>query len=73
MSSLGSGGGKENCEKISKRMHCLRGNREMTEKYAYCSTVPRTFVQVCLNPAGFGEKSLFFFIFPTLFRHFGDK
>ena len=25
----------------------LRGSREMTEKYAYCSTVPRTFVQDC--------------------------
>ena len=30
----------------------------MTEKYAYCSTVPRTFVHDCLNP-GFGKKSLF--------------
>ena len=30
----------------------------MTEKYAYCSTVPRTFVQDCLNP-GFRGKSLF--------------
>ena len=25
----------------------LRGGREMTGKYAYCSTVPRTFVQDC--------------------------
>ena len=25
----------------------LRGSREMTEKFAYCSTVPRTFVQDC--------------------------
>ena len=31
----------------------------MREKYAYCSTVSRTFVQDCLNP-GFGEKSPFF-------------
>ena len=30
----------------------------MTEKYEYCSTVPKTFVQDCLNPA-FGKKSLF--------------
>ena len=30
----------------------------MTEKYAYCSRVPRTFVQDCLNP-GFGGKSMF--------------
>ena len=36
----------------------LRGSREMTEKYAYCSTVPRTFVQDCLNH-GFGGKNLF--------------
>ena len=27
----------------------------MIEKYEYCSTVPRTFVQDCLNP-GFGGK-----------------
>ena len=25
----------------------VRGNREMTEKYEYCSAVPRTFVQDC--------------------------
>ena len=30
----------------------------MTEKYAYRSTVPKTFVQDCLIP-GFGENSLF--------------
>ena len=44
----------------------------MTGKYAYCSTVPRTFVHDCLNPC-FGEKKSVFFVFPTLFRHFGDK
>ena len=46
----------------------------MTGKYAYCSTVPRTFVQDCLNLGlgGGGGKSVFF-IFPTLLRHFGDK
>ena len=43
----------------------------MTEKYAYCSRFPRTFAQDCLNP-GFGEKKYVFFIFPTLFRYFGD-
>ena len=42
----------------------------MTEKYEYCSTVARTFVQDCLNP-GFGRKDRVF-IFPMLFRHFGD-
>ena len=30
----------------------------MTEKYEYCSTVPKTFVQDCLNPA-FGKKVCF--------------
>ena len=38
----------------------------MTEKYEYCSTVPKTFVQDCLNPA-FGKKSLFSsFLLPFL-------
>ena len=31
----------------------LRGNREMIEKYEYCSTVPRTFVQDCTKNPGF--------------------
>ena len=31
--------------KFRKGRTVLRGNREMTEKYEYCSTVPRTFVQ----------------------------
>ena len=44
----------------------------MTEKYEYCSTVPKTFVQDCLNPA-FGKKKSVLFIFPTHFGHFGDK
>ena len=43
----------------------------MTEKYEYCGTVPRTFVQDCLNP-GLGGKKSVFYIFPTLFRYFGD-
>ena len=50
----------------------FRGNREMTEKYEYCGTVPRTLVQDCLNSGFWGKKSVFY-IFPTLFRHFGDK
>ena len=33
--------------KFRERRTVLRGNREMTEKYEYCSTVPRTFVQDC--------------------------
>ena len=44
----------------------------MTEKYEYCSTVPKTFVQDCLNP-GFGEKKSVFFISPTISGHFGGK
>ena len=36
-------GGRE----LRKGCTVLRGNREMTEKYEYCSTVPRTFVQDC--------------------------
>ena len=63
----GRGGGwMENCKKISKRMHCLTGKGELTEKYECCSTVPRTFVQDRLNPGFWGEKSVFFF-FPTFF------
>ena len=39
----------------------------MTEKYEYCSTVPRTFVQDCLNPGFGGKKSVFFiFVLPFL-------
>ena len=33
--------------KFRKGCTVLRGNREMTEKYEYCSTIPRTFVQDC--------------------------
>ena len=33
--------------KFRKGCTVLRGNREMTEKYEYCSTVIRTFVQDC--------------------------
>ena len=38
------GGGRENCKKISKMLHCFNN---ITEKYEYCSAVPRTFVQNC--------------------------
>ena len=41
-------GGERNVRKFRKGCTVLRGNREVTEKYEkYCSTVPRTFVQVC--------------------------
>ena len=44
----------------------------MIEKYEYCRTVPRTFVQNCLNP-GFGEKKSVFFIYSgnSLISHIG--
>ena len=40
-------GGGRTARKFRKECTVLRGNREMTEKYEYCSTVPRTFVQDC--------------------------
>ena len=40
-------GGGRTARKFRKWCTVLRGNREMTEKYAYCSTVPRTFVHDC--------------------------
>ena len=30
-----------------ERMHCFKRKPRMTEKYEYCSTVPRTYVQDC--------------------------
>ena len=41
----------------------------MTEKYEYCSTVPKAFVQDCLNP-GFGEKKVCFLHFSYPFWAF---
>ena len=41
------GWGRDNCKKISITLHCFKRNQEITEKYEYCSTVPRTFVQDC--------------------------
>ena len=40
-------GGRDNCKKISKRMHCFMKEHRMTEKYEYCITVPRSFVHDC--------------------------
>ena len=53
---IGWGGeGWENCKKISKRMHCFK--RELrTEKYEYCSTVRRTFIQDCRAVFHFSVK-----------------
>ena len=69
VSTLYRVGGGRTARKFRKGCTVLRGNREMTEKYEYCSTVPKTFVQDCMNPS-FGEK-VCLFIFPTLVRHFG--
>ena len=43
---IGWGGGRTT-RKFRKGCTVLRGNQEMTEKYEYCSTVPRKFVQDC--------------------------
>ena len=40
-------GGERTTRKFRKGCTVLRGNQEMTEKYEYCSIVPRTFVQDC--------------------------
>ena len=40
-------GGGRTARKFRKWCTVLRGNRQMTEKYEYRSTVPRTFVQDC--------------------------
>ena len=40
-------GGGRTARKFWKVCTALRGNREMTEKYEFCSTVPRGFVQDC--------------------------
>ena len=58
VSSLYRVGGGRTARNFRKECTVLRGNREMTETYEYCSTVPRTFVQEFLNP-GFGKKVRF--------------
>ena len=42
-------GGGRTARKFRKGCTVLRGNREITGKYEYCSAVPRTFVQDCRN------------------------
>ena len=42
---IGWRGGGGNARTFKKWCTVLTGNREMTEKYEYCSTVPRAFVQ----------------------------
>ena len=41
----GGWGGGRTARKFRKGCTLVRGNRDMTEKYEYCSTVPRTFFQ----------------------------
>ena len=45
VSTLCRVGGRRTAREFRKVCIVLRGNREMTEKYEYCSTVPKTFVQ----------------------------
>ena len=55
-------GGGRTARKFRKGCTILIGNREMTEKYEYCSTVPRTFVQGCryfCNRISFLHESAF--------------
>ena len=66
VSTLYRVGGGRSARKFRKWCTVLRGNGEMTEKYAYCSRVPRTFVQDCLNP-GFGGKKVCFLHFSYAF------
>ena len=47
VSTLYRVGGGRTARNFRKGCTILRANREMTEKYEYCSTVPRTFVQDC--------------------------
>ena len=37
-------GGESTAINLRKGCTALRGNQEMTKKYEYCNTVPRTFV-----------------------------
>ena len=57
VSTLYRVGGGRTARKFRKRCTVLRGNREITEKYEYCSTVPRTFFQDCQqwNPGRCGK------------------
>ena len=47
VSTLFRVGGGRTARQFRKGCTVLRGNREVTEKYEYFSTVPRTFVQDC--------------------------
>ena len=47
VSTLYRVGRGKTARKFRKGCTVLRGNREMAEKYEYCTTVPRTLVQDC--------------------------
>ena len=49
VSTLYRVGRRRTARRFRKRCTVLRGNREMTERYEYCSTVPRTFIQDCMS------------------------
>ena len=63
VSALYRVGGGRTATKFRKRCTVLRGNREITEKYEYCSTITRTFVQDCLNPCFFGKVCFLHFFY----------
>ena len=59
VSTLYRVGGGRTARKFWKGYTVLRGNREMTEKYEFYSTVPRTFVQDCrLSPCQENQMTL---------------
>ena len=57
VSTLYRVGGGRTTRKFRKRCTVLRGNGEITEKYEYCGSVPRTFVQDCRQKAGYAPNS----------------
>ena len=57
VSTLYRVGGRRTTRKFRKRCTVLRGNREIIEKYEYCGTVARTFVQDCSQKAGYAPNS----------------
>ena len=65
VSTLYRVGGGRSARKFRKWWTVLSGNGEMTEKYAYCSTVPRNFVQDCSSTTTWAILSWRSFILGT--------
>ena len=65
VSTLYRVGGGRSARKFRKWCTVLSGNWEMTEKYAYCSTVPRNFVQDCSSTTTWAILSWRSFILGT--------